>query len=79
MKKIQKNYKIISISRENNSIYGNPKWSVLLEDKNGNLTNAKTATNASVGYFLGYSSEGKTYNITGHYTKNNNFIIDYAN
>lgn len=77
MKTTQQQFKIVALKRLNNSIYGNPKWALTLTDESGELYHAKTASNSSAGYVLGYTSEGKTYTMQYHYTSNGYMIIDY--
>lgn len=67
--------KILNITRRNNSYYGNPAWTLVLE-YDGEIIEAKTASNSACAYYLGYSMEGKSITVRGHYTKKNNFIID---
>lgn len=69
---------IINIERLRNSVYGNPKINILMQDENGKYLQGKTATDAACAYIFGYSSIGHKYNIEYHYTQNNNLIITYA-
>ena len=77
-----KNYiKILSIEDIDylhNSIYGNPKIKLLMQDENGEYLQGKTAADAACAYLFGYSSIGRKYKIEYHYTKNNNIIITRA-
>jgi hypothetical protein len=77
-----KNYKKIVTIKDidylHNSIYGNPKIKVLMQDENGEYLQAKTADNAACAYIFGYSSIGRKYKIEYHYTRNNNIIITRA-
>lgn len=62
----------------NFSQYGNPKKGLILIDDNNEYYHAKTATDAYVGYLLGYYSKGKKYALKYHYTNSGNMIIDYG-
>ena len=62
----------------NCSQYGNPKKGLTLIDGDGEYYHAKTATDASIGYLLGYYSKGKKYELKYHYTNSGNMIIDYG-
>lgn len=76
---MEKSLKLVCIERKHNSVYGNPTWYCLFVDSNGNYLRGKTASNAMIGYELGYSSEGKTFNIEYHYTKSGNTVFDRIN
>ena len=69
---------IEDIDYMHNSIYGNPKIKLLMQDENGEYLQGKTATDAACAYIFGYSSIGRKYKIEYHYTKNNNIIITRA-
>ena len=77
-----KNYiKIVTIRNIeylHNSIYGNPKIKLLMQDENGEYLQGKTATDTACAYIFGYSIIGRKYAIEYHYTKNNNIIITRA-
>lgn len=77
MKKQTEKLKVYNIERLNNSIYGNPRYLLILEDSDGERIEAKTASNAACAYSIGYSSIDKEYLFTYHETKNGNIIIDY--
>lgn len=71
-------FKVLKSEYLNCSINGNPKKLLVLEDENGNVETARTATDALCGYY-GYQI-GQKYLFTYHYTrKNANMIIDYYN
>ena len=78
MKKYQKILEIIGIERLNNSYLGNPKYYLFLQDEQGEYYRGKTATNASIGYFLGWESQGKKYLFDFHETSKGNLIFDNA-
>ena len=78
MKNYTKIMIIGNIDHLHNSIYGNPKIKLLMQDENGEYLQGKTATDAACAYIFGYSSIGRKYKIEYHYTKNNNIIITRA-
>lgn len=66
---------IINLERLNNSVYGNPRYSVTIKDKAGFRFYAKTASDASCGYSIGnYYGKKKLFHY--HITKAGNNIID---
>lgn len=69
---------IKKIERLNNSYYGNPKYYIIAKNEQGQTLVGKTATNAAIGYMLGYDSEGRKYLFDYHTTANGNIIFDYA-
>ena len=76
MKKLQGIYKVLQSEYMNCSINGNPKKRLILEDENGCVYIATTATDALCGYY-GYKN-GEKYLFTYHYTKtSHNMVIDY--
>ena len=77
MKQLQQNFKIWNIERGNNSYYGNPSYFIWLEDQDGELHRAKTASNASVAYSVGSHWCDTVKTLKYHYTQNGNMIIDY--
>lgn len=79
MKKQNANFKVVTVKRGNNSIYGNPSYFLTVETENGEQITGRTASDAAIGYELGYSHEGKTLNFDYHYTATGNLIFDYAN
>lgn len=78
MKKQNKKLTIKYVERLKNSYFGNPKYLLICEDKNGEIITGRTATNGAIGYFIGWDSEGKTLDFTYHTTRNGNIIFDYA-
>jgi hypothetical protein len=78
MKKQKQEFTVVDCWGLNCSMYGNPKRGLTLLDNNGEYYTAKTATDASVAYLLGYYSKGRKYSLTYHYTRNGNMIIDYG-
>lgn len=78
MKGKKQEFTVIDCWGLNCSMYGNPKRGLTLIDNNGGYYTAKTATNASVAYLLGYYSIGRKYSFSYHYTKKGNMIIDYG-
>ena len=75
MKK-QNIFKVIQSEYMNCSINGNPKKRLVLEDRDGNIYIATTATDALCGYY-GYE-RNREYLFTYHYTRKScNMIIDY--
>ncbi len=76
LKEYKENLKIRLVERLKNSVYGNPRYALIVENENGDILRGKTASNAMIGYELGWTSEGKTYKIAYHYTSNNNLIFD---
>lgn len=79
MKTYTKNLKIVKIERINNSCNGNPAYSMVAEDKNGKQYEGRTASDAAIGYELSTSDINQIYNISYHYTKNDNIIFDNKN
>ena len=76
------NAKILSITRTGHSYYGNPHHYLILQDINGNIYEARTATNADCGYGIRNKGTGENagiWEITYHYTKTGSMIIDYMN
>lgn len=68
--------KLTKTKRRNNSFFGNPAWTLFLE-YDGEVIEAKTASNAACGYSVSNYKIGDLLKIKGHYTKTGNFIIDY--
>ena len=78
MKKENAIFKVLKWEYLNCSINGNPKKLLVLEDENGNIKIARTATDALCGYY--YYKTNTKYLFTYHYTqKSANMIIDYYN
>lgn len=76
MKKEKAVFKVLKTEYLNCSINGNPKKLLVLEDENGNIKIARTATDALCGYY-GYQTNAK-YLFSYHFTqKSANMIIDY--
>ena len=76
MKTIIKELKILKVKKRKNSIYGNPKYYLITADKDGNLIDGVTATNAAVGYEISWTWEGETKILEYHQTKSGNIIFD---
>lgn len=74
--KMEKTFKILTIERLNNSIYGNPRYRLTVEDENGEILTGKTATNAALGYYVDYNWKGGKKVISYHYTKGGNLIFN---
>lgn len=68
--------KLLKSKRRNLSIYGNPAWTLSL-DYDGEIIQAKTASNAQCGYSVSNYKIGDYITIKGHYTQKGNFIVDY--
>lgn len=79
MKTYTKNLKIVKIERINSSCNGNPAYKMLVEDENGKQYEGRTASDAAIAYKLSNSDINQIYNISYHYTINNNIIFDYLN
>jgi len=63
--------------RLKNSVCGNPRYSLTLEDEDGNTYEAKTQTDAMCGYMIGWGSVNKSYLMQYHYTKAGAMVIVY--
>lgn len=77
MKKQIALFTIHDVKNLNCSINGNPKRQLTLIDDNGDIYDAKTATDAACAYEIGYYSKGLTFLFIYHYTKNGAMVIDY--
>lgn len=77
MKKQSKIFKIVDLSRLNNSYYGNPAYMIEAETESGERWTGRTASNAMIAYELGSSSVGESFELFYHFTKNGNLIFDY--
>lgn len=66
-----------SYERRNNSIYGNPCYSVSFTGADGYFYTGKTASNAASAYIICDAVKGKTFNFTCHTTKKGALIVDY--
>lgn len=76
MKKYKDVFKVLKSEYMNCSINGNPKKLLILEDSNGGVHLAQTATDALCGYYS-YENNRK-YSFTYHFTKTKaTMIIDY--
>lgn len=75
MKKFKLVATIKSVKHLKNSLAGNPRYSLLIEDENGKIHEAKTVVNASIAYRIYSRMEDKKYNFTLHYTPNYNLIL----
>lgn len=67
---------LVKATRRNCSIYGNPAWTLLLE-YNGELIEAKTASDAQCGYSVSNYKIGDLIKVRGHYTRAGNLIVDF--
>lgn len=76
MKNKTANFKILALERLNNSYYGNPAFRITAENEHGETVIGRTASNAALGYALGYSHEGKTILLDYHTTTSGNLIFD---
>lgn len=66
---------VIKLERLNNSVWGNPRYSVTIKDESGFNFYAKTASDASCGYSIAnYYGKKKLFHY--HITKAGNNIID---
>ena len=73
------NAKLVSYERLNNSVNGNPKYSVVFTGTNKNdeqeTIKGKTGTDYSCGYEVTNFSNGHPVNVTYHYTNSGNCIV----
>lgn len=76
MKKIKELVTVNSTSYKSTSYYGNPSYWVNFTNSNNKTLTGYTANNAACGYGC-TNFNGKRCEITYHYTRNNNIIIDY--
>lgn len=76
MKKQIANFTIKELRRGNNSYYGNPPYYITAESENGETVTGKTASNAAIGYQLGYTYEGRTVSMCYHLTRGGSLIFD---
>lgn len=70
-------FKIKALERLNNSYYGNPAFRIIAENEHGEEVTGRTASNAAIGYALGYTHEGRTVSMSYHYTRGGSLIFDY--
>lgn len=73
---MKKNFKILSVKRLNNSICGNPAYSLIVEDLDGYTYRGKTATNVALGYEVSFYWENEQKTLEFHFTKTGNLIFD---
>lgn len=66
---------VIELERLNNSVWGNPRYSVTIKDESGFNFYAKTASDASCAYSI-TNYYGKKNLFHYHITKTGNNIID---
>lgn len=78
MKQIVIKGRIISTRYKSTSYYGNPKYYVSFEDKNGEYYRGETANNAACAYGISNNDLKESCIITFHYTRTGNLIIDYV-
>lgn len=76
MKQLKKVLKVIEVKHLNNSAMGNPRYILTLESEAGDYYLAKTPANATIGYKVCYTMEGKAFNFIMHSTKAGNLIVD---
>lgn len=76
MKTLKNKFLVKKIERLNNSIYGNPRFEVVLENEKGETLKAKTKSDASINYYGIEHKKNKTIEFAYHFTKNNNLILD---
>lgn len=77
MKKQNGIFTIKALERLNNSYYGNPAYKITAENENGETITGRTASNATIGYQLGYTYEGRTVSMCYHTTRGGSLIFDY--
>lgn len=77
MKKQNGIFIIKELRRGNNSYYGNPSYFITAENEHGETVTGRTASNAAIGYALGYTYEGRAVNMEYHYTRGGSLIFDY--
>lgn len=77
MKRQSGNFTIKTLERLNNSYYGNPAFRITAENEHGETVTGRTASNAAIGYALGYTYEGRAVNVEYHYTRGGSLIFDY--
>lgn len=73
MKK-QDTFKVINVTRLNNSVNGCPRYELELETLNGNGFMAKTTSDSPAGYQI---SNQREITCNYHVTRNGNILIDY--
>lgn len=66
-------FKVLELTRLNNSYYGNPRYAAVIESSTGYESNAKTKTDAALGYMI---QEGRTYVFSYHVTRTGNIILE---
>lgn len=77
MKQLHGIFKVLVSENMNCSVNGNPKKRLVLEDENGNVCIATTATDSLCGYYRYYINY--KYPFIYHYTRTtHNMIIDYC-
>lgn len=76
MKKIKELVTVNGTSYKCTSYYGNPSYWVNFTNNNGETLTGYTANNASCGYGC-TNFNGKKCEITYHFTRTGNIIIDY--
>lgn len=72
-KKMNETFKVLELTRLNNSYYGNPRYAAVIESSTGQESNAKTKTDAALGYMI---QEGRTYIFDYHVTRTGNIILE---
>ena len=77
MKKEQRELmQLVDLYGKRLSTMGNPSYLVSFRKTNGEYLTGRTATNASVGYWLCNSHIGKMVTVSYHFTKGGKCIID---
>jgi hypothetical protein len=69
------NAKLMSYERKNNSVNGNPSWSLCFTNESETVE-GKTASDASCGYSATNFSDGRACDVAYHVTRAGNVIID---
>lgn len=76
MKTLKNKFLVKKVERLKNSIYGNPKFKIILENEKDETLVAKTKSNATISYCGIEYKENKVIEFAYHFTKNNNLILD---
>lgn len=67
---------LVGIYDKRISTMGNPSYKVSFRKASGDYLTGRTASNASVGYWLCDSHIGKMVQVTYHYTRKGNCTVD---
>ena len=77
MKQFEIKTRVEWIERENNSFYGNPRWSLcIFVDGHFRPNIAKTKANAPIGYQCCYNWENTEKTFIAHWTRSGNLVLD---